>query len=89
MDHWVSLFEVYTPVRGDEGMGMKDIHDKLELLGLGMTENDFYTSSFKALLQQKIKAYREAKGLPDQGAVPRYARPASGSHRFFGVRLAA
>ena len=52
-----------------------------------MTENDFYTSSFKALLLQKVKAYRTANGLADQGVVPRLARRARGSEKFFGVRL--
>ena len=29
IDHWVSLFEIYTPARGEEGIGMKEIHSKL------------------------------------------------------------
>jgi len=87
IDHWVSLYEVYTPARGEDGIGMKAIYDQLTPKGLGMAENEFYTSSFKALLLQKVKAYRAANGLADQGVVPRLARQARGSEKFFGVRL--
>ena len=88
IDYWVSLYEVYTPARGEDGIGMKGIYSQLELYGLGMTENEFYTSSFKALLLQKIKAYCAANGLAEKGTVPRLAAPRSGSEKFFGVRFA-
>ena len=52
-----------------------------------MSEQAFYASSFKAMLEQKIKAYRAANGLPDKGSVPRYAPPRNGAPRFYGVRL--
>ena len=88
LDHWASLFEVYAPARGEGGIGMKDVYEMLMPHGIGMTENDFYNSGFKALMLQKIKAFRAANGLADQGVVPRLARAARGSEKFFGVRLA-
>ena len=53
-----------------------------------MSESAFYASSFKALLLQKIKAFRAQNSMPDsmQGG-PRYKAPRSGSARFYGVRL--
>mmetsp|Transcript_82832 Transcript_82832/g.165327 ORF Transcript_82832/g.165327 Transcript_82832/m.165327 type:complete len:646 (-) Transcript_82832:147-2084(-) len=86
MGHWVSKFEIYTPTRGEEGLLISDIYAKLKE-NLIQTEQQFYVSNFKALLIQKIKAYRAANGITGNGG-PRYAPPRNGPNRFFGVRLA-
>ena len=92
MDHFVDLFEVYTPVRGASGdYTMRDIHALLTTShGLEMEEQAFYSSNFKALMQQKITAYRAQNGMPaGKSGGPRYARPHNGTERFFGIRLAS
>jgi hypothetical protein len=68
---------------------MQQIYNSLVPRGLEMTEQQFTATTFRALLCDKIKAYCVANRLPEQGTVPRYARAASGSNKFFGVRLAA
>ena len=67
---------------------MQDIFQELQTShNLAMGETEFYASSFKALLLRKVEAYRAAHALPHQGSVPRFARGAGGSKKFYGVRL--
>eukprot|EP00966_Prymnesium_polylepis_P117710 2721224-Prymnesium_polylepis.1 len=93
IEHWVAMFEIYVPARGAqavaEAVGMQQIYNSLVPRGLDTTEQQFTATTFRALLCDKVKAYCVANGLPEQGTVPRYARAASGSNKFFGVRLAA
>jgi hypothetical protein len=91
MDYYVNLFEVYDPPRGSlANYSMEELYQELNAShNLDMSEHDFYNSSFKVLLQQKImKTFRALHGMPDsmQGG-PRYKPPRSGSARFYGVRL--
>ena len=87
---FVSLFEIYNPARGEEGIGMKDIYNILAERGGGegnfMTEDVFYISCFKPMLIQKINAFRAREGITGPGG-PRHAAPRSGNKRFYGVRL--
>jgi hypothetical protein len=90
MDFYADLFEVYDPPRGSPGdYNMEELYQELRASHrLDMHDRDFYASSFKALLLQKIKTFRAQHGMPDsmQGG-PRYKGPRSGSPRFYGVRL--
>ena len=88
IQYYVDLFEVYEPARGEDGLGMQVIFQELkESHNLSMEETEFYASSFKALLVQKIEAYRAAHGIVGSGG-PRFARQSLGGRKFFGVRLA-
>jgi len=91
---WVEQFEVYMPPAGDAGdaeaMGMEQIYNSLAPRGLDqhMTSDEFYKCGFKERLIVKIDAWRAAHGVTGRGG-PRFKRPATGSKRFYGVRLRA
>ena len=88
IQYYVDLFEIYEPLRGEDGWGMQGIFLELKHShNLPYTEEQFYATSFRALLVQKIDAYRAAHSIAGSGG-PRFARQSSGGKKFFGVRLA-
>ena len=72
---------------------MEDIYDELKSSGSGIdaefTQQQFYTSAFKAAMVQKIKTFRANQGISGQGG-PRLA-PLRGesTKKFFGICLRA
>ena len=89
MDHFANLFEVYEPEPGEDSYSVTQLYGMLrDQHGLAMTDTDFFLSPFKALLLQKIKAFRAKQGTSQyRRGGPRYASPRSGASRFYGIRL--
>ena len=91
MQYYVGLYEIHEVNRGDKScLGMTEIYSELEGYGIGgeFTQQQFFSSSFKASMKTKIASWRAAHGISGTGG-PRLALPpkGSGKEKFFGIRL--
>ena len=92
IQYYVGLYDVYDIPRGDATcFGMDTIYIQLSAEGIGinneLSQQQFFSSAFKAAMVQKIKTFRAANGITGSGG-PRLASPRGEStKKFFGIRL--
>lgn len=89
--YYVDLFEVHEVARGDKScLGMPEMYSELVAHGIGgeFTQQQFFSSSFKAKMKAKIDSWRVAHGITSTGG-PRLAKApgGNGKQKFFGIHL--
>ena len=91
IQYYVDLYEVHEVGRGHKScLGMPDIYSELENHGIGgeFTQQQFFSSGFKASMKAKIESWRAANDITGTGG-PRIAKApgGSGKDKFYGIRL--
>lgn len=91
IQYYVDLYEVHEVARGDKScLGMQEIYSELESYGIRgeFTQQQFFSSCFKASMKTKIETWRAAHGISGTGG-PRLAKApgGTGKEKIFGINL--